>query len=262
MEAYYYGEGSRKIFCIYHQPDIIVDKKAGVLLCYPFGQEYIRSHRTFLKLAESLCSNGFHVFRFDYYGTGDSCGSNEEVDMDEWVQNTINAIEEFKNGSGISKIIILGFHLGATIALLAAFKIKNLNSVILWNPVHNGKDYLNELKTSFYKWLKGSFSNEINYSNNESIGFPITQKFSDQLTGFDVKNIKTKLSCSVLLFESTTNQFENEVLETIKSFTNEYKYCHIPDSMFWLKDYYSKDTGIIPVKAMKYLITEINNQFE
>ena len=49
-----------------------------MVLCYPGGQEYIRSRRAFRQLAIRLSSAGFPVLRFDYHGCGDSSGDDDE----------------------------------------------------------------------------------------------------------------------------------------------------------------------------------------
>ncbi len=46
----------------------------SIVLCHPWGQEYLRAHRSMRQLGNLLAAAGHHVFRLDYFGTGDSGG--------------------------------------------------------------------------------------------------------------------------------------------------------------------------------------------
>ena len=81
MNPFYFGDSSRRLFGIYHPPKGQSPRSHGIVLCCPFGQEYMRSHRAFRQLANLLSRRGFHVFRFDYHGTGDSDGESTEASV-------------------------------------------------------------------------------------------------------------------------------------------------------------------------------------
>ena len=53
-------------------------RETGVVLCAPFGCEWLWAHRMYRRLASALEAQGFAVLRFDYEGTGDSRGSDED----------------------------------------------------------------------------------------------------------------------------------------------------------------------------------------
>ncbi|MDE2122022.1 MAG: alpha/beta hydrolase, partial [Betaproteobacteria bacterium] len=77
----------RDLFAL-HQPAAAGARRHhGVLICNPFGQEAIRAHRFLRVLSERLSASGFDVLRFDYFGTGDSAGTEAEADLDTWVRD-------------------------------------------------------------------------------------------------------------------------------------------------------------------------------
>ena len=50
----------------------------GVVLCAPHGYEELCVHRQWASLAERLAAAGLPTLRFDYRGTGNSVGDDEE----------------------------------------------------------------------------------------------------------------------------------------------------------------------------------------
>ena len=80
MIPMYFGSSARKLFGIYEAP-MTGSAARGVVICPPWGQEYLRAHRALRLLATRLCNAGFHVFRFDYSGTGDSVGDGVPQDQ-------------------------------------------------------------------------------------------------------------------------------------------------------------------------------------
>jgi hypothetical protein len=60
----------------------------------PFGQEGIRAHRLYRVMSDRLAAAGYHVLRFDYYGSGDSAGSDEEWDVQGSIADAQAALAE------------------------------------------------------------------------------------------------------------------------------------------------------------------------
>jgi pimeloyl-ACP methyl ester carboxylesterase len=116
-----------------------------VVICYPFGAEYLRAHRALKELAQRLAAAGFHALRFDYFGTGDSAGAAEEAVLEQWLEDVANAIEEAKAMSGATRLSLVGLRLGATLASLAASPRTDIGKVVLWDPVISGRSHLAEL---------------------------------------------------------------------------------------------------------------------
>jgi len=87
---------------------------------------------------------GFPVLRFDYYGCGDSSGSAEEGRVSQWLEDTSLAISEVRRRAGLDQVCLVGLRLGGALAMIAA-EHSDLESMILWDPVVSGKDYLEGL---------------------------------------------------------------------------------------------------------------------
>ena len=73
-ESFFFRESKSPLFAQYHAPDTGGGgvRSTSVLLCQPYGHEYIRAHRAFRTLGERLARAGFPTLRFDYRGCGES----------------------------------------------------------------------------------------------------------------------------------------------------------------------------------------------
>jgi alpha-beta hydrolase superfamily lysophospholipase len=144
VEPFYFGPKDQRLFGVYHAPSVRRKVPAGAVLCYPFLQEYVRSHRAFLRLAMQLVGRGWHVLRFDYSGCGDSYG-NGPSGPDAWAQDLRLATRELRERAGTIRLALIGLRLGASLAASVAPNVQPLDKLILWDPVVNGPDYLREL---------------------------------------------------------------------------------------------------------------------
>lgn len=145
MQLSFFGSSERQLLGIYSPPTGPVDRAAAVLICHPAPQEYMRSYWALRHLAVRLAAAGFHAFRFDYYGTGDSAGASTDGDLDQWRRDIASALDELRDVSGVRRPSLVGFRLGATLAAQAPVRVRDL---VLWEPVVSGPAYLQQLRTA------------------------------------------------------------------------------------------------------------------
>ncbi len=154
MKPLFFAADSDAIFGAYHPAVVtqsVIDEVASrkaVVICPPFGQESIRSHKSLLSLANRLAKNGVHVFRFAYRGTDDSAlWSDEVLSLQDWRQDIVAAKEELKRQSGCDSVMLIGLRLGANLAVDVARTSEDVHSLLLWEPIENGRDYLGNLRS-------------------------------------------------------------------------------------------------------------------
>jgi len=184
-----------------------------VVLCYPFGQEYMRSHRAFRQLAFLLSKRGFHVFRFDYHGTGDSAGASTDVSVSECVENVHQAVEELAEQAGVSRMSLVGLRLGATFAAQAAKKAGRLDGLVLWDPVVDGNDYYEQMRCSANpsnSRAKGARSQPGDLIG--VLGFPITRSLRDGIRGLDLRSLGGVPVDEILIISSSEQSGFEELL--------------------------------------------------
>ena len=142
IEPHFFGSSARRMYGVYHAARGR-SRGHGVVLCPPGPREYMRSHTALRKLAMLLARERFDVLRFDYYATGDSAGESREGSLSTWRQNIVAAADDLRECSGVRKISVVGFRLGAALAASAPMDMANL---VLWEPVVDGGTYVNELR--------------------------------------------------------------------------------------------------------------------
>jgi alpha/beta superfamily hydrolase len=189
VEVIYFGTSSASVLGVYHPASVKADRLEGVVLCYPFGQEYMRSHLFYRQLSNSLSRKGYHVLRFDYQGTGDSAGDLENVTPDMWLSDIGVAIQELKDMAGISKVGLMGLRLGGLLAGKVAADRNDLSCLILWDSVVSGASYLEELHASLAKsQANKSSSNFVDADGSIHMnGFVMSAEFQSVLRTMDLR---------------------------------------------------------------------------
>jgi uncharacterized protein len=175
MQPFYFGSSQKQLFGIYHAPESQPARASGVVLCHPLGHEYLRAHRAFRNLAVSLAGHGFHVLRFDYFGSGDSGGDPEDTTIAQCRADLDAAIDELKDTSGVTKVSLIGLRFGATLATFAAARRRDVERLVLWDPVLDGEAYIRELRALQHNWLVDRLGTaDAAADETELIGFALT----------------------------------------------------------------------------------------
>ena len=144
MNPNFFQSCDQQLFGMYHRArGNDQTQKRAVVICSPIGQEYVRTHWCLRLLAGQLARRGIHVLRFDFAGIGDSSGSIDEVGSTrDWEENICSAIRFLKEQSAATSVMLLGLRAGATLATHVAERSHDVNSLLLWEPVTDGADYL------------------------------------------------------------------------------------------------------------------------
>jgi uncharacterized protein len=185
----FFGRSPKSLFGVYHPPKAMTARATGVVLCYPFGQEYMRAHRAFRQMAMLLSKAGFHVLRFDYYGTGDSAGETDEASLPQWVEDAQAAADELKETAEVQRVAFVGLRLGAAIAAMAAAGRADVDQVVLWDPAVQGPDYLAEVTEERTDSVGNTRHSHRADGSVGVLGFPITPSLRRDLEGMDLRTV-------------------------------------------------------------------------
>jgi pimeloyl-ACP methyl ester carboxylesterase len=194
MHSFYFGTSKEPLFGVYHAaessgaPDL-----PGIVMCHPLGHEYIRAHRPFRNLAVALSRRGYHVLRFDYYGTGDSGGSSDAGGPRRAAADLDTAIDELKDMAGVSRVALIGLRVGATLAAGAAGSRDDVRQVVLWDPVLSGHDYVARLLEVQDQWRQGRPA--VRFPRGyvpppELIGFPLPDAVRAEYEQLDLSSVR------------------------------------------------------------------------
>ena len=190
MNPFYFGTHERRLLGVY---EVARRSKASraVVLCHPWGAEYIHAYRAMRQLAKMLTVNGSHTLRFDYFGTGDSAGDTAAGDLSGWETDIQSAIEELKDTTGATRVSLVGLRLGATLAANVAVRVgAEVNSLVLWDPVVSGAEYLTEVHHAARRgWLlpKSAVPRPADQGGgHEIMGFPLTESVAAAVKRIDL----------------------------------------------------------------------------
>ncbi|MGI4859616.1 MAG: alpha/beta fold hydrolase, partial [Janthinobacterium lividum] len=126
--------------------------ETGVVLCNPYGHEALWTHRGWRALAAELARNQFPALRFDYRGTGDSAGTENEGDaIETWLTSIEDAVRYMRENTQVTRIVLCGVRLGGTLAALVANRIA-VDGLVMLAPITSGREYLRELRLIQRRW--------------------------------------------------------------------------------------------------------------
>ncbi len=147
-EPLYFPSGDQQLFGWLHHAGGKDAPDWGVVVCKPFGYEALCAHRSIRGFAAAAAALDIPTLRFDYLGTGDSADLDPAADQVEaWTRDIAHAIAELRRRTGVARVCLLGFRLGALLATLAAGECQ-VDALALVAPVVNGRKYLREARTA------------------------------------------------------------------------------------------------------------------
>lgn len=111
-----------------HQPSANARTDLGVLLLSPGVKMRLGPQCLYRRMTDAFVRAGFTVFRFDFYGIGDSEGEISEtalvdfynhIEVGRYVADTLDALDWMQRHTGVAKVIASGLCGGAVTGLLA-----------------------------------------------------------------------------------------------------------------------------------------------
>lgn len=242
MEFFHFGPGS--LFGSFSPPPPGGKPGSVVVLCYPFGQEYMRAHRAFRQIASLVTRFGLPVLRFDYYGTGDSPGWGDETSLNGWIDDIRAAMGEARRRSGAPLVRLAGLRLGAAAAALASQGSEEVERLVLWDPVVRGGAFLEEIaedgvtKVGSTWWMNG---------------FPLSQQLRKEIDAVDLHNIDVDPPAGVFQMISHRNQDFQALSEALRSRSVNEETRLIPSPSDWN---YSDDVGgiLLPREMVRGIV--------
>ena len=157
----------RKIMSFYHRPRGALRRNSSVLLVKPGYEDREVSVRLADHLIWVVRNDGFAVYEFDFYGTGESEGETGSGRIRYWVEDCSAMMKYVQRKCGHSKIHLIGMRLGASIAMEVSRGFEP-HSLVLLDPVLNGRAYLSELKRRSYGTLGIKDTSSNPYPENDS----------------------------------------------------------------------------------------------
>lgn len=254
-----FGPPQRQLFAMLHLPGDGPQSRAAVLLCPPFGQEAIRAHRTFKVLAERLARAGHPAIRFDYFGSGDSGGEDDEVSL-AGMSNDIGAAgRQLRDVAAGRPVTWLGLGLGATAAwLCASVSPQPPDQLLIWDPVLDGQKYLQLLRDKQAQFIRESFSlrtHKVPAATDvlEAVGFAVAPKLQADLRGLSADKLPTlPASVRTILVSSPDSEDNGMLLSLARAAGAPIRHIEVKHDVDWLME--NMESGpLVPSKALQVL---------
>ena len=262
MHPFHFGDSGKQLYGVYDPPRSNDLRDAGVLLCYPMAQEYMRCHWANRQLASRLSRAGMHCMRFDYYGTGDAAGVASDASLDQWRSDVNTGLTELKDISGVSKVSLTGLRFGAAIAATAPVKNHRIRKLILWDPVVSGSLYLDclrEMHKSLLDRLKRLHKNREQqhlHEMEELIGFRCAARMIEEIESINLLEITEFSAADIFLFVSEQRQEYEQLREHLQSLGLLKDYQYISSSAGGWNNLHEIESALIASEV----ITAISNE--
>ncbi len=177
--------------------------KRGVVLCSPQGYEELCVHQVWRGFGEQLAVAGLPTLRFDYAGTGDSAGDDEQPGrVRAWLDSIHAAVKWLRAEAGVEQVVLVGLRLGAALAGLAASELGEIEALALLAPPSTGRAYARELKAlaMLAPPLAGAPPPRAGWKDDlESAGFVLTAATLNELGGVDLLKLPRAPAKRVLI---------------------------------------------------------------
>lgn len=261
LEPFFFGPRGRRLYGCYHEPGAWPAHDQAVLICYPFGQEYIRAHRACQHLTTRIAAAGYPAMRFDYFGTGDSDGESDEATLGQWVKDINTACDELCGHSGASAVVLGGLRLGANLALEAATRRSDVAGLVLWEPILDGAQYVEELKRRHAETIGRFFvkpqDHHIHARPTELLGFALGDAMLADLERIRFGGPKLTRGRRLAVIDNHETATLSQAAATLGDAPT-VAYRHVPSFAAWTEDV---DKGLVPHAVIEAIVAWLNEVF-
>jgi alpha-beta hydrolase superfamily lysophospholipase len=176
------------------------------------------AYRGWRILAQRLANLGFDVLRFDYHGTGNSAGEPDEPDrVDAWLASIGQTVAAARAVAATDAVALVGFRLGATLALQAAARFHSVDRLVLWSPFHSGKAYLRELRAFARLSVRDNVPDASKGGDIEAAGFVLTEAAAAALADVDLLSMTKAPAGEVLLVDRDDRPVDARLAERLRA---------------------------------------------
>jgi pimeloyl-ACP methyl ester carboxylesterase len=186
------------------------------------------------RMANLLSEEGFAVLRFDYYGTGDSSGQSGEGNVAQWKDDIRTAYYELTDMAGTRSISIVGTRLGAALACQSAAEGLRIRDLVLWDPVVDGKKYMEELRC-LHDTLQ--LNNQLgSLSSHEAdwlLGYRFPAEMREGIGAINLLSLRPGECERLFLIVSEERPDYRALSDRLAEGSKRFEYDFVPDASLW-----------------------------
>ena len=235
-EAFFIGNKAEQLFACYHRA-LGPARDLGFVLCPPHAQEAIQFHRSLRLLATLLSEKGYPVLRFDLRGCGDSAGDHDDWSMENWTTDAGRALGALKERSGVSTLGLVGLRLGGQIALQAAALRGDIEAIVSWDAVLDGRAYLDEARAQHEDMLANAHvrpdMGPEEGTQGELLGFPMPESLVSDLGAIQLSALRVAPARHALVVESFSEFPQDGLVERMRDLGVNVSHEHHTSPQLW-----------------------------
>jgi alpha-beta hydrolase superfamily lysophospholipase len=209
-------------------------------VCHPISAAYERAHRALRQLAVRLAERGFHTIRFDLSCYGDSAGETADADMGRWREDVAAAVDLARSRSGASAVCLVGVGVGAALAMLTAAQRTDVTSLVLWEPVVNGRAYLADLEVRHRGRLRllPVLVDPSELAEPQALGFPLGDALRAGLAEIDLLQTEIRAGTRMLIVVNEDAPETNELQRAAAQAQADVELLQSPNAGMWVEHLY------------------------
>lgn len=255
ITPFFFGSSERPLFGAYHPAAMGGDR--GAVLCYPWGQEYLRAHAAMRFLASLLSDQGLHVLRFDWYGSGDSGGAcYEGGEPRSWMQDLQEAMDELKDVANVKTTALVGMRLGAAVGAQMAQGNDDVDRLVLWDPVMDGAEYIDSLWGESGTRPSRAYPDHLAENETEIpevLGFPLTPHMREGIETLHPNLLRSGLPPTLLVSTVSDPDRYNPIRKVLELGGGEWSETRFEGPEAWVEEGNLGTTGL-PVAAIRRIV--------
>jgi len=143
QEAFFLPVGGVDRFCIWRAPEVASEIRGLVVHAPAFAEEMNKARRMTACAARDFAAHGLAVLAIDLFGCGDSPGDFGDATWEIWVGDVVAAVE-WARARAEGPLWLWGLRAGALLCSAALPSVRQPASLLLWQPVVSGTQYLTQ----------------------------------------------------------------------------------------------------------------------
>ncbi len=197
----------KNIAAVIHKPETKTEKLA--ILCPGFLDT--KDYSSFILLANSLCSHGYTIIRFDPTGTWESEGSIADYSTTQYLKDVKSVLDYMIKDGKYTNVLLGGHSMGGYVSMLYAAQDKRISMVVAIMSPYEGEVEGKVLKT----WQKDDFKKSTRDIPDSSAikEFLVPYSFAKDRLKYNVLDVIKKVHASLLLIagEKDTTVLPEEI---------------------------------------------------
>jgi pimeloyl-ACP methyl ester carboxylesterase len=113
----------------------------------------------------------------------------------------VAAVEELREATGETRVVLAGLRLGASVAALAARRAGGVDALVLWEPVVDGAAHLADLRAAHAAWMRDHAPGAA-LGPDEVLGFPLPAALAADICGLRLDEVASPSARRVLVIGS------------------------------------------------------------